>query len=132
MISGLMKKNLIAWFLLLCFTRPVICCVSKPPGSSRRPPRTAFYLYQRVPDIDEYSQGASGKPTEPIRYGSPAFKRLKINYNPGIVFEHRPERSGDTRRMTKVCTRAIFLCYIQLLRFLYQKPQNTPALIHYI
>lgn len=56
----------------------------------------------------EYSQGASGKPTKPIEYDSPAMKNLQINYNPGIVFEHMPERSGDTRMMTKVCTCTIF------------------------
>ena len=94
------------------FTRPVICCVSQPGGSTRRSPRTAFYLYQRVPDIDEYSQGASGKPTEPIKFDSPAYKRLIINYNPGIVFEHMSERSGDTRRMTKVCKTAVFYCLL--------------------
>ena len=106
MISEL-KKNLITLFVLLCFTRPVICCVARTVSPSRRPPRTAFYLHQKVPNIHEFSQGASGRPTEPIRYGSPAFKQLKINYNPGIVFEHTPERSGDTRRMTKKCREAL-------------------------
>ena len=111
MISEL-KINLVTCFLLLCFTRPAIGCLSKPGGPSRRPPRTPFYLHQRVPDIDEYSQGASGKPTEPIKYGSPAFKRLKPNINPGIVFEQTTESSGDSRKMTKVCASCCSLTHV--------------------
>lgn len=107
MISEL-KINLITWLLLLCCTRPAIGCISKSGGSQRRPPRTPFYLHQTVPDIDEYSQGASGKPTVPIKYGSPAFNRLKPNINPGIVFEQTTASSGDSRKMTKVCTCAVF------------------------
>ena len=127
------KKNLITWFLLLCFTRPVICCVAKPDrGSTRRPPRTAFYLYQKVPDIDEYSQGASGKPTKVIRYGSPAYKQLPINYNPGIVFEHMPERSGDTRKMTKVCVCAVFHLFTIDDLVPYEKYKIFPPYIHLI
>lgn len=102
MISDL-KKNLVIWLLLLSFTRPVICCLPKNGGSIRRSPRTPFYLHQKVPDIDEYSQGASGQPGDPINY-SRAFKVLKTNYNPGIVFEQKGEKTGDTRLMSKVCT----------------------------
>lgn len=122
------KKNLITWFLLLCFTRPTICCVARPGGSSRRPLRNPFYLHQKVPDIDEFSQGASGKPTEPIKHGSPAYERLPINFNPGIVFEHTSERSGDTRRMTKVCT---FVVVYKYKRLPFRKLAKYSRLIHY-
>lgn len=116
MISEL-KINLTIWFLLLCFTRPAICCIATPGGSSRRSTRNAFYLHQKFPDIDEYSQGASGKPTEPIKYGSPAFKRLKPNINPGIVFEQTTESSGDSRKMTKVCVCAVFHVFKSISSF---------------
>ncbi|XP_028418796.1 sonic hedgehog protein-like isoform X2 [Dendronephthya gigantea] len=105
MISDL-KKNLVIWHLLLCFIRPVICCLPKNGGSIRRSPRTPFYLHQKVPDIDEYSQGASGQPGDPINY-SRAFKVLKTNYNPGIVFEQNSEKTGDTRLMSKRCMDAL-------------------------
>lgn len=102
------KKSLVLWLFVTNFTRVVISCVAQPRGQTRKTPRRAFYLHQQVPDIDEFSQGASGKPKKPIKYNSPAYIQLRENYNPGIVFEDRNGKfSGDTRKMSKLCLEAL-------------------------
>lgn len=96
------NKSIILWLLVTNFTELVISCVAKPGKTRTRSPRTAFYLHQRVPDIDEFSQGASGKSLGPIKFGSAAYKQLPTNYNPGIVFENIP-----SRRMSQRCSTAL-------------------------
>lgn len=57
---------------------------------------------ERVPDVEETSNEASGPYNGVVIRGSDEFKALSENYDPDIVFKDE-KKNGDERRMTKNC-----------------------------
>lgn len=56
---------------------------------------------ERVPDVEETSNEASGPYNGVVIRGSDEFKALSENYDTDIVFKDE-KKNGDERRMTKV------------------------------
>ncbi|EDO43615.1 predicted protein [Nematostella vectensis] len=75
-------------------------CSSRPSLSRRG--RRPLYFKQRVPDVDEFSLGASGRPQGKITRNSSKFNKLVACYNTDIVFKDE-ERTGADRLMSKRC-----------------------------
>lgn len=94
----------IVTFCLLLFSGYTLSC--GPTGSIVSPARshrkTSPFVYkQHVPNVSEFTLGASGQPDGAIHRDDPRFKDLVENHNTDIIFRDE-ERDGSDRLMSKV------------------------------
>ena len=89
--------------LILLFSGFTLSCGPGPRLMSQRKHKktSPFVLKQHVPNVSEYTLGASGQPDGPIKRGDPRFKDLVENHDVNIVFRDE-ERDGSDRIMSKV------------------------------
>ena len=85
---------------------------------------------ERVPDVEETSNEASGPYNGVVIRGSDEFKALSENYDTDIVFKDE-KKNGDERRMTKVyiyiyINPIIIIEYFRLSPFCELKREELP------
>lgn len=98
--------------LLVVHFRPSLSCGSNI--YDKRRPRKPLMLGQKLPDVPENSQQASGPAKGKITRNSPEFNKLRPNYNNEIIFKDE-EGTGADRLMSKV--RILLFVYILYLSF---------------
>ncbi|XP_039259434.2 desert hedgehog protein A-like [Styela clava] len=99
------------------------------PPKRRKPSRllTPLVLKQHIPNISEFTIGASGPPEGRITREDKRFKDLIVNYNPQVVFKNE-EGTDDDRRMSKRCKdRVDTLAYLVSARWPAVKLRVTEA-----
>ncbi|KAH8330692.1 hypothetical protein KR067_006456 [Drosophila pandora] len=88
--------------LPLSFTPAHSCGPGRGLGRRRERNLYPLVLKQTIPNLSEYTSGASGPLEGPIRRDSPKFKDLVPNYNRDILFRD-DEGTGADRLMSKRC-----------------------------
>lgn len=105
MCSVISERSILSVTLfLLHFTGITLTCgPTTSIGSSRRILRkTSPFVYkQHVPNVSEFTLGASGQPDGAIQRGDARFKDLVENHNTDIIFRDE-ERDGSDRIMSQV------------------------------
>ena len=88
--------------LLLLTGSALQCGPGRRSGRVRRPKKmTPLVFKQHVPNVSEYTLGASGPAEKRITRDMPEFKDLLENYNPDIIFKDE-EGTGADRMMSQV------------------------------
>lgn len=98
-------------------------------GLSRRRSRKPLVLGQAVPNIEETSIRASGKPSGKITRNSSKFNSLVTCYSTDIVFKDE-EGTGADRIMSKVKIHSlVYISYLVFHRNL-TLSMNTPCVVY--